>query len=143
MTRGEKRLNAACLELLVFEERRMNADKRTEICAHRACECEIGPDSIERNKHRYCSRGCANGVGCDHPDCLCSASDDIDIGVRHAGRTPNEGNWHMERRHRDTAHEAVDELSAGERAEKARALREKEITRARDAEREGKSQWKE
>lgn len=49
----------------------------------------------------------------------------------------------MERRHRDTAHEAVDELSAGERAEKARALREKEITRARDAEREGKSQWKE
>lgn len=117
----------------------MNADERTETCAHRGCECETGPDSIERTKRRYCSRGCANGVGCDHPDCLCSASDDLEIDVRHAGRLQDDGNRHADRRHRESSHNPTDQLSEGERAEKARALREKEKTRARDAEREGKT----
>ena len=117
----------------------MTADERTETCAHRECECETGPDSIERNKRHYCSRGCANGIGCDHPDCQCSVSDELDIDVRHVGRTLSDDNRHVDRRHRDVARDALGEMSDSERAEKARALREKEKTRARDAEREGKS----
>lgn len=41
-------------------------------CEHDACICELGDEQVTQEGHQYCSQGCADGEGCDHPDCGCA-----------------------------------------------------------------------
>lgn len=41
-------------------------------CAHNNCRCDAsGDSSVTRGDKEYCSNECADGVGCNHPDCAC------------------------------------------------------------------------
>jgi hypothetical protein len=45
---------------------------RVETCAHPACSCAAGEgEGIRARGQLYCSRGCAEGYGCDHESCNC------------------------------------------------------------------------
>lgn len=47
----------------------------TKICAHEFCQCEVRqPDAVQDGDDAYCSQGCADGVGCNHPGCKCSGA---------------------------------------------------------------------
>jgi metallothionein len=44
-------------------------------CAHQGCGCTVDAGKgVEKNGKSYCSQGCADGKGCDHPGCTCSGS---------------------------------------------------------------------
>ena len=46
-----------------------------QICAHDGCGCGIPPKAVSKNGPSYCSDACAEGRGCDHPDCNCGAKE--------------------------------------------------------------------
>lgn len=51
-------------------------------CAFEACQCELSRESIvRRDKAEYCSARCADGRGCDHPDCNCGEFPEADSGT--------------------------------------------------------------
>ena len=45
-------------------------------CDHGICTCRLdklgGDPVVEREGHRFCSDGCAEGRGCDHAICECA-----------------------------------------------------------------------
>ncbi|MBX3443830.1 MAG: hypothetical protein KF774_15585 [Planctomyces sp.] len=42
-------------------------------CSHAGCHCQAdGENAVVRNGKSYCSKGCADGVGCNHPGCSCN-----------------------------------------------------------------------
>lgn len=44
-------------------------------CHHDPCHCKPDSESaVTVGKSVYCSQGCADGNGCDHPHCDCSSS---------------------------------------------------------------------
>ncbi|CAN5215075.1 hypothetical protein BH24PSE2_BH24PSE2_02650 [soil metagenome] len=50
-----------------------DADDEEMTCAYENCECDVSTSSaVERDDEYYCSRGCADGEGCDHPGCDCA-----------------------------------------------------------------------
>ncbi|MBA3564154.1 MAG: metallothionein [Gammaproteobacteria bacterium] len=52
----------------------IDPDDEEMACAHEDCECDVSSTSaIERDDEFYCSRGCADGHGCDHAGCDCAA----------------------------------------------------------------------
>jgi hypothetical protein len=40
------------------------------MCAHEGCSCRVRSDAPGGEK--YCSKECASGAGCRHPDCDCA-----------------------------------------------------------------------
>jgi hypothetical protein len=41
-------------------------------CAHAPCSCVVtSAASVREGEEQYCSRGCADGSGCDHETCHC------------------------------------------------------------------------
>lgn len=51
----------------------MNAENKTE-CDQEGCTCTVSPEiAIQKDDKTYCSQGCAEGSGCQHPDCACAA----------------------------------------------------------------------
>jgi hypothetical protein len=44
------------------------------ICAHEPCDCRVADDiRIEDDQGAlYCSEGCRDGEGCNHPGCACA-----------------------------------------------------------------------
>jgi len=55
-------------------------------CAHEDCECKVSASSVTRDGKRYCSLACADGRGCEHPDCGCRAESEMDMQERPAAR---------------------------------------------------------
>jgi len=51
----------------------MDESKRN--CAHEGCDCTIPPKAVSKTGPSYCSDACADGRGCDHPDCNCGAKE--------------------------------------------------------------------
>jgi hypothetical protein len=85
-------------------------------CAHAGCDCELGKNSIQIGDGDYCSQGCADGEGCNHPGCNCSenqakTSDDSMQG---------EGNRAADRRYREGVRKTVESTTESERAKAAR-----------------------
>ena len=48
------------------------AEQEPQTCAHEGCVCRVSVVIPEKGE-QYCSRGCASGEGCSHPDCNCAA----------------------------------------------------------------------
>lgn len=41
-------------------------------CAHKSCKCQANlNDSVRHEGLLFCSKRCAEGRGCDHPECNC------------------------------------------------------------------------
>lgn len=52
----------------------MDASELGEKCDHDPCHCVPNSDgAVVREKSVYCSQGCADGKGCDHEGCACTA----------------------------------------------------------------------
>ncbi|HZD52521.1 MAG TPA: hypothetical protein VE175_05700 [Woeseiaceae bacterium] len=45
--------------------------KRSGICSHPGCTCELESRSVSIGDRSYCSGDCAEGIGCDHEACAC------------------------------------------------------------------------
>ena len=50
-----------------------NLSKEQTQCAHTGCSCPGVPEVPSRSNNVYCSGSCAEGKGCDHPDCNCGS----------------------------------------------------------------------
>ncbi|HKH21323.1 MAG TPA: metallothionein [Gammaproteobacteria bacterium] len=49
----------------------MSDTDESNVCAHQPCTCEVREGGLEREGKRYCSQGCFEGTGCEHPGCNC------------------------------------------------------------------------
>jgi hypothetical protein len=69
----ERRLPFAAGEFpMATSSRNPAQDPTTRQCAHAPCSCLVTPDSAVREDGKaYCSRGCAEGFGCEHENCEC------------------------------------------------------------------------
>ena len=49
----------------------------TYLCSHDSCNCRVADDKNHTKTAEgiFCSEGCAEGKGCTHSDCNCSAKD--------------------------------------------------------------------
>lgn len=52
----------------------VNADG-TYLCSYDSCDCKVADDEnhVKTANGVFCSQGCADGKGCDHPDCNCAS----------------------------------------------------------------------
>ncbi|REJ86651.1 MAG: metallothionein [Planctomycetota bacterium] len=53
----------------------VEASSVDQVCAHQGCNCLVDPgQGVVKDGKNYCCQGCADGTGCENPNCDCNKS---------------------------------------------------------------------